>query len=43
MDDDNIKAILEIVKVTDEEKIASVAGTDDTASGADSDIPKRYL
>ena len=49
MDDDNIKAILEIVKVSDEEKIASVAGaagaagTDDTASGADSDIPKKIF
>ena len=55
MDDDNIKAILEIVKVSDEEKIASVAsvasvaGADDTASGAsgtsgtDSDIPKKIF
>lgn len=44
MDDDNIKAILEIVKVSDEEKIASVAsvaGTDDSA--ADSDIPKKIF
>ena len=43
MDDDNIKAILEIVKVSDEEKIAGAAGTDDTASGADSDIPKKIF
>ena len=44
MDDDNIKAILEIVKVSDEEKIASVAsvaGADDSA--ADSDIPKKIF
>jgi ribonuclease HI len=52
MDDDNIKAILEIAKVSDEEKIksreaasgaAASGATDDTASGAGIDIPKKIF
>ena len=54
MDDDNIKAILEIVKVSDEEKIksreaatasgaAASGATDDTASGTGIDIPKKIF